>query len=81
MIKIENGGITLQGKASILLLEMTLIVKTLKLQLAEKGVPEEVADRLLSDAYMFAILKPEDFLKLMMTHNPGEDIKWEEILN
>lgn len=81
MIKVENGNVTIQGGATSLLIELTLIIKVLKLQFEEMGMPEEKAERMLSDAFMFAVVKPEQMAKLMLTHTPGEDIKWEEILN
>lgn len=81
MIKVEYGNITMQGRPVSLLVELTLIIKTLKLQFEEKGVPKEEAERMLSDAYMFAVVKPEIILEVMRTYAPGEVIKWEEILN
>lgn len=81
MIKLEDGNLTLKGEPESLLSEVTLIIRALKHELEKKGMPEEKAEKILLDAYMFAIAKPEDLLKLMMTHNPGEDIEWDEILN
>ena len=80
MIKVDDRSLTMEGRPEILLLETTRIIKTLKSELEKQGIPEERIESMLYDAYMFAVAKPEHLLKLMLTHNLGEDIKWDEIL-
>lgn len=81
MIKVDDRSLTMEGSPEILLLETTRIIKTLKHELEKQGVPEEKVVRLLHDAFMFAVVDPEHMVKLMLTYDPGEVIRWDEILN
>lgn len=81
MIKSEGKSLTMQGDPALLLVEVTRIIRALKLELEKQGVPEEEAEKMLLDAYMFAVIKLEDIAKLILTHDLREDIKWDEILN
>ena len=77
----EDEKLTMQGDPASLLTELTIIIIALKHELEKKGIPEKKTKGMLLDAFMFAVVEPEHIVKLMMTHTPGEDIEWEEILN
>lgn len=78
MIHIEGPNVTMSGELHELCKDATLLLSAITTVLRKKtDNPEQI----YNDIVKFGRMDADELEELAKTHNPGEDIKWDEILN
>lgn len=68
MIKVERENVEIEGSGEIVLAELTMAIKHVKIALMEAGMPKEEVDEAVSDAVRLADMSAKEVAKEIVEH-------------
>ena len=72
MIKVKNDSIKIKGNGPTILSELAFAIKHVKMAFVEGGLPENIAEELVSDAVRYADMNTEELAKELIDRITGK---------